>query len=355
MISKVEEQKEASVKEETLDSVPAIYRDSIAENLAVRKSVGIIDLSYRGYLKVSGPDRASFLQGIITNDVSNLKVGEGLHAALLTVKGHVLADFILLAFEDHVLLETETSVKEKLRAMLSRYKIREKVAIEEVQDLTPIGVQGPLSRVLIEGITGTPIPELKTFHYTTVQIVQNPILLRNQSVTGEGGFILTIPKSLLEVVSEHLQSDGSELGLRQIGSEAAESLRIEAGIPRYGFDITEENIPLEIDDLDMISFTKGCYVGQEVIARLKFLGQANKHLRGLRITDAEKPPHNARITRDEREVGRVTSGTYSPSLKQNIAMAYLRRESASSGTGVMVEINGENSPATVADLPFIKR
>lgn len=351
----MEEQTDASIKEETLDGVPAVYTDSIAENLAVRENVGIIDLSYRGFLKISGPDRASFLQGIITNDVSNLKVGEGLHAALLSVKGRVLADFILLAFEDHFLLETETSVKEQLRTMLSRYKIREKVAIEEVQDLASIGVQGPNSPGVVEGIAGAPIPELKTYYLTTIQIDRNAIILRNQSVTGERGFILTAPRSALKILTEHLLKKESQLELRQVGSDAAESLRIEAGIPRYGFDVTEENIPLEIDNTDMISFTKGCYVGQEVVARLKFLGQANKHLKGIRITNAEKPPHNARITRDGAEVGKVTSSAFSPSLKQNIAMAYLRRECASNGTEVNVEINHESVTASVVDLPFIKR
>ncbi len=335
--------------------LPAYFTDPIAENLAVRRNVGIIDLSQREYLRVAGSDRASFMQGITTNDVGNIMAGDGLHCAILTVKGRVLADFILLAFEDHFLLEMEASILEKLRTTLSRYKIREKVMIEQGGGIGAIGVQGPDSPLLIAKNFTSPLPELRTYHHFTVQSEQSPITIRKESLTGEAGYILTMPQTSLQRVWENLLKMGTEFNLHPIGYEAMESLRIEAGIPRYGLDLTEENIPLEIENEDIISFTKGCYVGQEVIARLKFLGQANKHLKGLLLAGAKMPKYSARIVKDEKEIGRVTSSAYSPTLNQGIAMAYLRREYSAAGTQVTVESEGGGLQATATDLPFIRR
>ncbi len=335
--------------------LPTYFTDPATENLAVRNHVGIIDLSYKGYLKIGGSDRASFLQGIITNDVGDIKLGDGIHAAILTIKGRIIADFILLAFAEAFILETEASVSEKLRTTLSRYKIREKVAIEQSYEIGSIAVQGPKSPHLIKKITGKPLPELKTYNHTQIQLHEDWVTIRKQSITGETGYILTTSQTALQEIWEKLLKAGIEFSLQPVGYEASESLRIEAGLPRYGFDLSEENIPLEIEKEDMISFTKGCYVGQEVVARLKFLGQANKHLKGLLLASEAIPTHNSRITQDQKEFGRVTSSTYSPSLKQPIALAYLRREYCTPGTQVMVESNGREFPATVADLPFIKR
>ncbi len=335
--------------------VPVDYGNSTSENLAVRESVGVADLFNKGYLKVSGPDRASFLQGITTNDTSNLHPGDGLHSALLNVKGRVIADFILLSFEDHFLLEVEVGIREKLQTELSKYRIREKVMIERIEDIGPIGVQGPNSPDLLRKLTNTSLPPLTTYHHFTSQTEQAQFTIRNQTLTGETGYIITAQKSQLASLWSKLLETNSEPKAKLIGFQAMESLRIEAGIPRYGFDITEENFPLEIDGEDMISYTKGCYVGQEVIARLKFQGQANKHLKGLLITSSISPKRNSMIMKDEQEIGRVTSSAYSPSLSSSIAMAYLRREYATPGNEISVQTETERLHGAVTNLPFIKR
>ncbi len=335
--------------------LPESFTDPVEENLAVRNNVGVMDLSNRGYIKIGGPDRASFLQGIVTNDVGNMKPGKGLHAAILTIKGRVIADFIISAFEDHFILETEASITEKLRTTFSRYKIREKVTIEPQQDLGSIGVQGPNSSHVLAKAMAATLPDLENYEHTHLRYDQDLVIIRKQSVTGETGYILTLSQKALPEVWEKLLKVALESSLVPIGYEAAESLRIEAGIPMYGLDLSEENIPLEIENEDMISFTKGCYVGQEVVARLKFLGQANKHLKGLLITDATIPNRTSLITSEDKEIGRITSSAYSPTLKQPVAMAYLRREYSTAGTQVKIESDGRNLSATVADLPFIKR
>jgi aminomethyltransferase len=199
------------------------------------------------------------------------------------------------------------------------------------------------------------ISDLEPYQHTTLQSEQNLITVRKQSVTGETGYILTTNQDSLPPLWENLLKAIPEAKPQLVGYDAAESLRIEAGLPRYGHDLTEENIPLEIEKQDMVSFTKGCYVGQEVVARLKFLGQANKNLKGLLITDSSNPPANALVTSEEKEIGRITSSAYSPTLKQPVAMAYLRREYSSVGTQVNVESDGRNFSAMVTDLPFIKR
>jgi glycine cleavage system T protein (aminomethyltransferase) len=333
----------------------ARFTDPVKENLAVRNNAGVMDLSNRGYLKIVGPDRTSFLQGIITNDVGSIKPGMGLHAAILTIKGRVIADFIISAFEDHFILETEASITEKLLNTFSRYKIREKISIEQQQDLGSIGLQGPNSPSILARAVKAALPDLENYEHTQLRCDQDLVTIRRESVTGETGYILTLSQEGLPRIWEKLLKPNLEPNLLPVGYEAAESLRVEAGLPRYGLDLTEENIPLEIENEDMVSFTKGCYVGQEVVARLKFLGQANKHLKGLLITDTAIPTLSARITSEDKEVGRITSSAYSPTLKQPIAMAYIRREYSTAGTQVKVESDGRILSATVADLPFIKR
>lgn len=335
--------------------LPARYTNPDEENLAVRNNAGVIDLSNRGHMKIAGPDRTSFLQNLITNDVGSMKPTKGLHAAILTVKGRVIADFIVSAFEDHFILETEASIIEKLYKALSRYKIREKITIEEQQDIGSIGVQGPNSPDILSRALGGSMPDLEIYENTHLQFGEDLVTIRKQSVTGEIGYILTLSQEALPRVWEKLLHTQPEPDLLLIGYEAAESLRVEAGLPKYGLDVTEENIPLEIENEDMVSFTKGCYVGQEVVARLKFLGQANKHLKGLLITGATIPIANSRITGEEKEIGRITTSAYSPTLREPVAMAYLRREYCKSGTQVKIESEGRNLSATVADLPFIKR
>jgi glycine cleavage system T protein (aminomethyltransferase) len=335
--------------------LPESFTNPVEENLAVRNNVGVMDLSNRGYLKIGGPDRASFLQGIVTNDVGNIKPGKGLNAAILTIKGRVIADFIISAFEDYFILETEASIAEKLQATLSRYKVREKITIAQQQDIGSIGVQGPNSPSILTSSIEVTMLDLENYEHTQLQWGQDLVSIRKQSVTGETGYILMLSQEALPRVWEKLLKAGTESSLKPIGYEATESLRVEAGLPRYGLDLTEENIPLEIENEDMVSFTKGCYVGQEVVARLKFLGQANKHLKGLLITDTSIPAANSPITVEEKEIGRVTSSAYSPTLKQPIAMAYLRREYCKVETQVRIESDGRILSATVTDLPFIKR
>jgi folate-binding protein YgfZ len=253
------------------------------------------------------------------------------------------------------LLETVPRVLQKLQAVLSRYKIREKITIEPVTDLGSIGVQGPNSPSLIAKISQKQLPKLNTYSHATIEFEGAQVILRRQSETGEEGYILTTPAVSLTRTWEGLLRLGVGFNASLIGSDAQESLRIEAGIPRYGLDLSDENIPLEIENQDMISFTKGCYVGQEVIARLKFLGQANKHLKGLIFTGQDIPTPNAKVMKKETEVGKVTSSTFSPTLKRAIAMAYIRREYSTTGTQVSVQSNGTRLTSTVADLPFIKR
>lgn len=333
--------------------LPAYYTDPSKENLAVRNRAGIADLSYKGYLRISGPDRASFLQGIITNDVSNLKPGDGLHSAILTIKGRIIADFCLLCFEDYFLLETEPAATDKLHTTLAKYKIREKVTIESAKNLATVAVQGPASGELVTEMLGTSTPELQTYQHFSYHTGKGQLTIRRQSLTGDVGYILTMPHETLAAMWRSLLQF-RDASAEPIGFRALESLRIETGIPRYGPDLTEDIIPLEINDQDMISFTKGCYVGQEVMSRLKFLGQANKHLKGLHVMAEALPKHGDEITIDGREVGRVTSSAYSPTLKRPIALAYIRREYSSPNTQVTIQIDGLKTQGIVTDLPFIK-
>jgi folate-binding protein YgfZ len=312
------------------------YTDTADECHAVRTSAGLFDRSARAFLVVTGRDRFSWLQGMVSNDVRRLKDGEEvIRACLLNATGHMLADMAVVNRQDSLLLDLEWDNRNKVFDILNGFIIMEDVEIvDQSEFLACISVQGPDAAQVIEkvGNSGS----------TTICPADH---------SGEGGWNIFIradeaPDLWLSLV---------ENGTQPVGQLAANVLRIEAGIPKYGIDMDETNIPLECGlEATHISHNKGCYVGQEIIARIHSRGHTNRALTGFLVEGTDLPYAGERILNEvdgeSRDIGWITSATYSPTLDRSIALGYLRHEYCEPGTRAPTE---GGFKLTVSALPFV--
>ena len=303
---------------------------------ALREGGGLVDRSERGKLVVSGPDAVEFLQGQLTNDLEALVPGDGCYAALLDRKGHMQADMrVLRLAEAEVWLDTEPGAADAVVRHLSTYKVGRQVELAEPgSELAILSLLGPAAGELIG--TGPLAPE-----HAHRELEVGSVSCR--AVATDLGIDLICPASQAPDVARAL----IEAGAAQVSEPAAEILRVESGRPRFGREMSAATIPQEAGiDGRAVSFTKGCYIGQETVARLHYKGKPNRHLRGLRLEGpvAEDEP----IALDDREVGRIGTAVISPAHGP-IALAVIRREAE---PGAMVEVGEGGVGARVVELPF---
>lgn len=339
------------------------YTDPISEHQAVRNSIGIADISYRSRHQLTGDDRAKFLHRIISNDVENLSAGQGTYAMLLTHRGKIIADLNIYVLEDAITIDTAPETRENVFTELDKYIIADDV---EFSDLTAetgaIAVHGPKSPELVGDVLGiSDVAHLQERHNCERKadaLFKNAVVCVRTDNIGETGYTLYTAADGLTSLWSALMAEGSKFNVQPIGWNALESLRIEAGIPRYGTELTDAVIPLEAELEHAIDFEKGCYIGQEIVARMKYRGHPNRLLRGLEIDgspttqdDCELQP-NAPIFNGDKEVGWVTSATFAPTLAKQIALGYVRIAVTEPGSRVQIETPSGRVNATVVRLPF---
>ena len=333
-------------------TLPMHYGDPLREYNAIRQGVALADLSYQGKFILSGEDRKAFLQGLISNDLLKATESSGIYTTLLTAKGKTIADFSLFPLPEGYLMEIEAENAEKTKDVLMRFRLRSKVQMT-VPAWGRLLVAGPLAKTRIEQLFGDALPKMAEHAFFERAIDEVRLICIKRSVTGEADFHLYTPLENVEGLWTRLLSEGAGLPLQPVGQTALKTTRIEAGIPRYGVDMNEEVIPVEAGIQDqVISYTKGCFPGQEVVARIKTYGHVNKQLSGI-ILEGDIPPQSgAKISQGEKSVGWVTSAVKSPFVGKVIAMAYLRRKTAVSGTALTVDVAQAQTGAEAASLPF---
>jgi tRNA-modifying protein YgfZ len=306
-----------------------------AQYRQLREECGLLDRSERGKLLVSGPDAAEYLQGQLTNDVEALAPGEGQYAALLDRKGHMQADMrVLRLAPERIWIDTEAEAADASRRHLETYKIGRQVDIEDAgEERAILSLIGPAAN----SVSGAPSPPPYGTETATVRGVECVV------VGTEDGIDLLAPAA----EAGRLRDALLEAGAAEVEAEAAEILRIENGRPRFGAEMTTATMPAEAGIVESaVSFTKGCYIGQEPVARLHHRGKPNRHLRGLRLHRPAAPGDALRL--GEREVGVVGSACVSPALGP-IALAIVRREAE---PGAELSVGEDGVTARVVDLPF---
>jgi aminomethyltransferase len=335
-----------------------ISRRAQAQYAAVSSpgGAGITKRPVRSLLQVTGDDRLAFLQGMLSNDLLSLKPGEGCRAAALNSTGHILADIEVHIAQSFVLLETDPRCASRLRETLERYVIMEDVEIADIStDWRKITLVGDGARAMLD----------RAFPAVGGQA----LALRSGTYLGDGpGFARAMHHAPVPAFDLWLPADLSGAAVRGLiaagadpfGRQVSEILRVEAGIAAWGSELDESVLLPEANIGEAVSYSKGCYVGQEIVARIRSRGHTNRILKGLLFAaGAEAPAAGAVLHLPEggsdpgREVGRVTSVVYSPRLGGPVGLAYLRRELSAAGSRVAADLSGGmRTHASVADLPF---
>jgi folate-binding protein YgfZ len=327
----------------------ASYGDVEAERNLVRERCGIIDLSNRGGIRFTGKDRQSFLQGMLSNDTRRLEPGQGIYATFLEPKGHMLGDLTLYAFDDYYFADTEPGMENSLVRALDRYLIREKVKIAgegDSSDLT--GLSGPKAKAILAAVFPDLAPIAGPFGCAVAERDGAAVEVMRRDFTGEESFLLRCEPEAAAPLWKAL----TEAGAEPFGQEALEVLRVEAGIPRYGVDTSQETIPLEAGLFFGISRDKGCYVGQEIIERIASRGHTNRRLLPIRFAAGPVPTGRVSLFLGEKEVGYVTSGVASPGSEGPVGLGYLRREAAAPGTRLRAVWEGGEIEAEPLSRPL---
>jgi folate-binding protein YgfZ len=336
--------------------MPNDYGDVRGEYQAIRAGVAVIDLSSAGKLQVSGKNAVQFLNGLVSNDVKTLQVGDGVLAAFPTLQGKLSALCRIYNPGTHFLLELDAINREKIFKNLSRFVPAGEFFVTDVSDhFALISLQGLQAAELIEALTDEPIEGEAKYKIRERQIAHANVFIATHSRCGETGFDLFVPAEFAQKVREAILATGKEFGARAVGGAAFEIARIEAGVPREGVDAGENYIILESGLEPAVSYTKGCYLGQEVIARIHWRGQPAKQLRGLLIdADQLPPPGTAIYAGDGKKVGEITSSTRSLALDRFIALGYVHRYYLDPGTEFTLK-NGEVEigRAEIVNLPFV--
>jgi tRNA-modifying protein YgfZ len=302
----------------------------------LREECGLLDRSGRGKLLVTGSEAAEYLQGQLTNDIEAIGPGEGAYAALLDRKGHMQGDMRVLRPGEaaDLLLDTEPEALEAVRRHLAMYKVGREVDVVDVTaERALLSLIGPRA---VEIASSAALPENACEEVT---VAGTPVL----AVGTADGIDLIFEAEARERVTEVLLGAGAA----EVSPEAAEILRIEAGRPRFGAEMGTATMPAEAGIVEQaVSFTKGCYIGQETVARLHYKGKPNRHLQGLKLSGAAEPGEPVRL--GEKEVGRLGSAGVSPAFGP-IGLAILRREAE---PGATVAVGEDGVTAEVVALPF---
>lgn len=343
---------------EVSKNLPKDYGDLRGEYDAIRGGVAALDLSAAGKLQLSGKNAAQFLNGLVSNDVKSLEAGEGVLAAFPTLQGKLLALCRIYHLGTHMLMELDAINREKIFKNLSRFIPAGEFFITDVSDHFALySLQGPRSAGLIEALTEEPIDDERQYRISERKISGTQVFIASHSRCGEPGFDLFIPAEFAPKVLETVLTRGAVFGARRVGFDAFEIARIEAGVPREGVDAGENYIILESELESAVSYTKGCYLGQEVIARIHWRGQPAKRLRGFLIDSKQLPAPGTELYADDgKKVGEITSSARSFALNCFIAFGYAHRYYLTPGTEfTLKQGDAEMGRAELVELPFIKR
>jgi folate-binding protein YgfZ len=332
------------------------FTDPGTEAMETRLGAGLFDRTLRVGLQFIGPDRTTFLHNLLSNDIVGLRPGTGCYATLLTRESKVVADVDVLCLDHAIRLELDRRVKDKARAHLERFLVADDVEVEDQSEQeASLGVHGPRAPEILEAaLPGCALPQQELEHGPAMVAGTTLLVVRNDW-TGDPGFDVVMGRADALRVWKALLTVGEARGLRPVGMAAAEVLRLEAGRPRVGIDFDETCLVLEAALERGIHFSKGCYLGQEIVERASARGHVNKRLVGLRIDGKVPPAADSRIVVGGAEVGRVTSAAFSPHLDTAIALGYVKRAFSGPETPVSVEISGASTPAVVLALPFYRR
>ncbi len=328
----------------------ARFADPRVEFAALLGGCGVYDLGFRARISLTGGDRVRWLNGMVTNNIRDLAAGRGAYAFLLNPQGRILGDMVVYNLGDKLVVETDRSQVEKILATFDHYIIMDDVEVADISvEQTALGLAGPKSRAVLNA-AGIAVPEMQPLQMITPQCNCDCgcvacTVVRGEDAEQESYELWLAPQDVYKTWQALLAA-----GAAPTGSEALEMQRIVAGIPLYGMDIRERDLPQETEQMRALNFNKGCYVGQEIVERIRSRGNVHRKFTGFLVEGAAEIAAAAKITSDEKEVGEITSVAVvpTPSGERTLALGYIRREVGVPGREVTVG----SDKATVVQLPL---
>ena len=323
----------------------ASFGDTPAEFRALLEGSGLFDMSWQAKLVLTGGDRVRWLNGMVTNNVRDLAVGHGVYCFVLTAQGRIVADLVAYNRGDFLLVTSDRSQTTAITEMFDRYIIMDDVEVADISDrLSAVGVAGPQAAQTLQN-AGIDVAQLERG-----QVID--LVWRNVGITVARNAHPNLDSYEIWFAAEQAPTVWNELtraGAVPVGSEALEWYRIARGVPRYGVELTQRDLPQETEQKHALNFTKGCYIGQEIVERIRARAILHRTFTGF-LLEGEPPQPGTKITEGDRNIGEITSAARVPfpDVERTIALGYLRRESAAPGTVV----HAGNHQATVHSIPF---
>src|SRR5271169_3312368 len=335
----------ASVGEYRGASTGARFGDPQAEFAALRGGCGVYDLGFRAKISLTGGDRVRWLNGMVTNNIRDLAVGSGVYAFLLNPQGHILGDLYAYNRGESITVDTDSGQAEKILTTFDHYIIMDDVEVTNLSEqLTALGVVGPKAREALTA-AGFTIPEMQPLQVQSVIWQGAELTLVHGEDTDRFSYEIWLAPARLKQLWDALLAAGAT----PVGSEALELQRIVSGIPRYGVDIRERDLPQETEQARALNFNKGCYVGQEIVERIRSRGAVHRKFAGFLAEGSAQIAAGTKVVAGEKEVGEITSAAVVrlAGRENTVALGYIRREVGVPGREVTIG----TAKATVAQLP----
>jgi len=315
-------------------ALPDDFGDWQREYWFAHKSVALIDKNYRAYVSFTGPDRVRYLNAILTNNIKDLAEDHGVVSLLLNPQGHILAEIETYALHESLFCVSYAMIRQRLLETLEKFIIMDDVSLtDESGRYGTLALEGPEAARLVQWLTTVDLGTLAELERRTVQAAGISCVLLRRSPSQFPGAEFLVTRENLQTLWNLLQQEASALGGAPIGYTALSALRLEQGIPWFGYDFGEKQIPHEAAlETSHISYTKGCYTGQEIVERVRSRGQVNRRRVSLRFAGESVPNAGDVLSAGGKEAGYVTRAAYAPALGAVIGMGYLRRENNSVGS-----------------------
>jgi folate-binding protein YgfZ len=330
--------------ERAVPTTPADFGDARAEFHALISACGVYDLGWRSKIKLTGGDRVRWLNGMISNNVRDLATGHGVYAFLLNAQGHIQADLYAFQRGDSLLVDFEGGLREKILQLFDHYIIADDVEVTDVSGaITALGLTGPESRAVLAR-AGIAVPELTYLQFAEVRWREIGItVLHSGEEARESWQVWIAPEHVTRIWDALTQA-----GARPTGTAALNFFRIAKGIPQFGQDIRERDLPQETGQMRALNFAKGCYLGQEIVERIRSRGAVHRQF-GAFTVEGELPAPGTKIQTDGKEVGEVTTSAVLPLAEgdRKVALGYLRREAAGK------ELRAGDARLRTAQVPIV--
>jgi len=322
----------------------------LPEYRAAREAVALIDKNYRAYLRFTGPDRVRYLNAILTNNIKDLSPGRGIVSLFLNPQGRIQAEIETYATTESLFCVSYAMIRESLVPALDKFIIMDDVVLtDETETFGTLALEGPNAADLVRKLTSVDLASLNDLSFQETSVSGISCGLTKRSPGGIGGAEFLAARGDLSRLWDTLRAEVEKAAGRAMGYRALSALRLEQGVPWFGYDFGDKQIPHEAGlEHSHISYTKGCYTGQEIVERVRSRGQVNRERVLVKFDSKEPPATGATLIADGKESGHVTRAAFSPALQTAIGMAYVRREKSEAGS----QLSCQSSTVTVITSPL---